>query len=130
MARESASVAKRFQNAKTFTEHLKLALEFHKEPSILQGYSPLAQPWFLHQNATEDEQEIELNPDWGEVLSEQIWEAAGLLWGDEVPLRHEHLVEQVEAEMDQGRGGKYDFFLLELNYFKRIYRPHPKNQST
>lgn len=124
-------MAKRFQNAKTFTEHLKLALEFHKEPSILQSYSPLAQPWFLHQNDSDNQQsEHEFVPDWGEVLADQIWEAAGLLWGDEVPTRHEYLVEQVEHEMDQGRGGKYDFFLLELNYFKRIYRPHPRNQST
>ncbi|MFK7805961.1 MAG: hypothetical protein AB8G95_30305, partial [Anaerolineae bacterium] len=132
MARESASVAKRFQNAKTFTEHLKLALEFHKEPQVLQNYSPLAEPWFLHQNdaAENDQPEVERTPDWGAVLSEQIWQAAGHLWGETVPQRHEDLVDQVEDEMDQGRGGKYDFFLLELNYFKRIYRPHPKNQST
>jgi tetratricopeptide (TPR) repeat protein len=132
MARESASVAKRFQNAKTFTEHLKLALEFHKEPDVLQNYSPLAEPWFLHQNdaAENDSPLAERIPEWGAVLSEQIWQAAGYLWGDAVPQRHEDLVTQVEAEMDQGRGGKYDFFLLELNYFKRIYRPHPKNQST
>lgn len=129
MARESASVAKRFQNAKTFTEHLKLALEFHKEPQILQNHSPLAEPWFLHQNETADMAHTPA-PNWGAVLSEQIWQAAGQLWRDEVPQRHEHLVAQVEAEAEQGRAGKYDFFLLELNYFKRIYRPHPKNQST
>ena len=128
MAKESSSVAKRFQNAKTFTEHLKLALEFHKEPKILQSYSPLAQPWFLHDNS--DASENESRSDWGEILCEQIWQAAGLLWGDEVPSRHDNLVDPVEAEMDKGRGGKYDFFLLELNYFKRIYRPHPRNQST
>lgn len=128
MAKDSASVAKRFQNAKTFTEHLKLALEFHKEPKVLQSHSPLAQPWFLHQN--NEESENKLQKDWGEILQEQIWEAAGLLWADDVPERHEHLVDAVEAEMDRGRGGKYDFYLLELNYFKRIYRPHPRNQST
>ncbi len=133
MAKESASVVKRFQNAKTFTEHLKLALEFHKEPKVLQSYSPLAQPWFLHQNNDknlDDSSTGGAQPDWGTILQEQIWEAAGLLWGDEVPERHEHLVDQVEEEMDRGRGGKYDFYLLELNYFKRIYRPHPRNQST
>lgn len=142
MAKSTSALAKRFQNATTFYEQLKLALEYQAEPEILRIYSPLAKPYFLSQYATDDKREAGLQNeraafrmkagqvDWGVVLSQRLLAAADTLWQGNPPTDSDALFAAVEEEATQrGRGARYDYLMLELNYFKRIYTPPPKTQA-
>ncbi|MEM7801254.1 MAG: hypothetical protein AAF633_18825, partial [Chloroflexota bacterium] len=118
----------RFTTAKTFAEQVRLALENYKTPQVLSSQSPLAKPYFLSHLVNQQVPYPLI--EWGEVLIEALDQAALRVYGADLPDRHALLVEAVEAEEERsGRGGRYDFFILELNYFKRIYRPHPRNQA-
>ena len=63
MTKSSSPIAKRFQNATTFYEQLKLALEYQAQPEILREHSPLAQPYFLNQHHAKER----LPADWQNV---------------------------------------------------------------
>ena len=123
------SVAARFENASTFYDHLKLALEFHNQPHLLNEHSPLAKPYFLYQR----DAEIKLGAsdgfaDWGATLAACLKQAASALWnGPPLPKDTETLLRGVELE--QGTSRRYHYFVLELNYFKDLYRPIPRNQA-
>ncbi|MEM7801281.1 MAG: hypothetical protein AAF633_18960, partial [Chloroflexota bacterium] len=132
MNKELASYARRFKNASSFQDHIKLALEFHARPDILQLYSPLAKPYFLYQSDIVSDRPDSFGVDagWGDILVEALRQALQTLWGGSFPDSHDELVNVVDEELEVGRGSKYAFFILELNYFKAIYRPHPRSQAT
>lgn len=134
MTKSSNTIAKRFQNATTFYEQLKLALEFQAQPDVLRDYSPLAKPYFLNQYRKHDDQGFAVHSDaavhWGAVLSQRLFEAAGSLWQGLPPKNADALLAAVEEETStQGRGQRYDYLILELNYFKRRFDPPPKTQA-
>ncbi|HRW04950.1 MAG TPA: tetratricopeptide repeat protein [Caldilineaceae bacterium] len=134
MTKSNRALVKRFHNAKTFFEQLKLALEYQAQPAILRDYSPLAKPYFLNQaqprHNAPTRQERTLVVDWGVVLSQQLLAAAAALWRDPLPPTSNALLAAVEEEMaTHGRGPRYDFLILELNYFKRLFVPPPKTQA-
>lgn len=133
MTKSNSALAKRFQNATTFYEQLKLALEYQAQPAILQTYSPLAKPYFLNQPHgrlflpadRHDGTQI----DWGAVLSRRLAEAAALLWPT-APTDAAALLAAAEEEVAvHGRGPHYAYLILELNYFKRIFTPPPQTQA-
>lgn len=134
MTKPSNTIAKRFQNATTFYEQLKLALEYHAQPDILRDYSPLAKPYFLNQQHEQRAQTSHQLPKaemhWGVVLQQRLFAAAALLWHDTPPSAVETLFDAVEEErVSKGRGPRYDYLILELNYFKQLYTPAPKTQA-
>ncbi|MEZ4664656.1 MAG: tetratricopeptide repeat protein [Caldilineaceae bacterium] len=128
MAKKSRFIGQRFQNASSFLDHLKLVLEFHKEPAVLAAFSPLATPYFLsgavNQSATDEPL------DWGLVLCAEIARTADLLWDGAPAQSTDELMALVEAEPQAAtRDNRYAFLVLELNYFQRIVRPRPRNQA-
>jgi tetratricopeptide (TPR) repeat protein len=134
MTQSSNALAKRFQNAATFYEQLKLALEYQAQPAILRDYSPLAQPYFLSQHrergALPTDRQDATQVDWGSVLSRRLRAAATLLWHGPPPADAQTLLAAAEDEVaTHGRGPQYDYLILELNYFKRLFNPPPKNQA-
>jgi len=138
MSKSNNTIAKRYQNATTFYEHLKLALEYQSAPEILREYSPLAKPYFLNQPRIGDSMgarsiapaDAAATVDWGEVLSQKLYEAAGTLWRGQPPSTAQALLDAVADEAAQrGRGSHYDYLILELNYFKRLFEPAPKTQA-
>lgn len=131
MARKNRSFQQRFQNASSFTEHLKLALEFYREPDVLSQHSPLATPYFLSGAAELGKQD---NPPeepiaWGRILCAEIKETAALLWGGPPPESSDELLDTLDQESQSVRSDRYDFLVLELNYFKQIVHPKPRNQA-
>jgi len=121
-------LAKRYQKAKSFYEQLKLALEHQQQPAILRRYSPLAKPYFLHQAQVAADPGGEV--DWGEVLSAKLAAAAAALWQGDPPTNAADLLAAVAAEdAARGRGPRYAYLILELNYFQRIFTPPPKTQA-
>ncbi len=127
MAKKKQTVGKRFERAATFFEQLKLALEFYDEPAILTAHSPLATPYFLSSSYRAGEPGAAV--DWGQLLGDEIARTAALLWGGEPPAEQQALLAAVEQEAQTARSGRYDFLLLELNYFGQIVRPRPRNQA-
>ena len=128
MARKKHTVKQRFQNASSFIDHLKLALEFHTEPVVLADYSPLATPYFLGSMVDADASAHSV--DWGQVLCTEVEHTVALLWNGSLPEDQTALMQAVESEMQTARSSRYDFLVLELNYFKRIVNPPPPNQAT
>ncbi len=134
MTKANSTLAKRYRNATTFYEQLKLALEYQAEPAILRDYSPLAKPYFLAQHRPEAATTLpdaKLTAiDWGEVLSVKLYEAAAALWRGQPPTTAQALLAAVAEEAAQrGRGPHYDYLILELNYFKQLFNPPPKTQA-
>ncbi len=140
MAKSTTALAKRFQNAATFYEQLKLALEYQAEPAILRDYSPLAKPYFLNQRgeriAPPQSKGWALSAtaaspiDWGQVLSDKLYEAATTLWRGPLPTTGQTLLAAVDEEAEtHGRGARYYYLILELNYFNRLFTPPPKTQA-
>ncbi len=140
MAKKNQTVAKRFAKAATFFDQLKLALEFHDDPAVLAAHSPLATPYFL--NSAYHAQAADKAPsnapvDWGRLLCEEIARATAQLWGGAIPTTQASLMQGVAQALNEGgnAGGQrgssacYDFLMLELNYFKQIVRPRPRNQA-
>ena len=127
MAKKNRTVEQRFQNASTFIDQLKLALEFHGEPEVLAHHSPLATPYFLSSAVATAGSDAPV--DWGQVLCAEVERTAALLWDGPLPERQSKVMAAVEAEMQNSRSSRYDFWVLELNYFKRIVRPRPRNQA-
>lgn len=127
MAKKNRTVGQRFQNASTFIDHVKLALEFCGEPDLLAAHSPLATPYFLS-SAIEADGSVAL-VHWGHVLCAEIDRTAALLWNGLLPKERSDVEAAIEEEMQNTRGSRYDFWVLELNYFKRIVRPLPRNQA-
>lgn len=129
MTTSNPLLAKRYQKAKSFYEQLKLALEHQQQPAILRRYSPLAKPYFLHQAQVAADPGGEV--DWGEVLSAKLAAAAAALWQGDPPTNAADLLAAVAAEdAARGRGPRYAYLILELNYFQRIFTPPPKTQAT
>ncbi len=140
MSKSMNALVKRFQNATTFYEQLKLALEYQAEPAILRAYSPLAKPYFLNQHGeltpAKEGKEIDLptvdaaTVDWGAVLGDKLREAASALWRGSLPTTAQALLAAVDDEATtHGRGARYHYLILELNYFKRLFTPPPKTQA-
>ncbi len=134
MTNATSTLAKRYRNATTFYEQLKLALEYQAEPAILRDYSPLAKPYFLAQHRPEAATTLPdatlTAIDWGQVLSVKLSEAAAALWRGQPPTTAQALLAAVAEEAAQrGRGPHYDYLILELNYFKRLFNPSPKTQA-
>ena len=129
MAKTNRSVGQRFQNASSFLDHLKLALEFHNKPGLLAEFSPLATPYFL--SGAINKHGADEPVAWGSVLCAEIARTVELLW-DEAPAQSiDELMQLVEdASPAAGRDNRYAFLVLELNYFQRIVRPRPRNQAT
>lgn len=126
----SKSNLKRFANAKTFYEHLKLALEFCNNPRVLSENSPLAKPYFLYQHGLSMHSgSPQSTVDWGEVLCEQIKESAEELWDGILPESSKMLLQAVDEDPNK-QANRYHFLVLELNFFNQIYTPPPKNQAT
>lgn len=134
MTRSNRTLSNRFQKATTFYEQLKLALEYQGEPDILRDYSPLAKPYFLNQprgrGVLSPPRQAAAPVHWGAVLSAKLAEAAATLWQGTLPVDAATLFAAVETESTQrGRGSRYDYLMLELNYFKQIVAPPPQTQA-
>ena len=117
----------RFQSARSYFDHVKLVLEGFAEATTLGEHSPLAAPYFLGsvlhgQMATPVAR--------GELLRAEIDKAITALWGGPLPTTGPEMLAAVaEEEATQGRSGRYDCLILELNYLKRCFQPPPKNQA-
>ena len=132
MVKKKQTVAKRFEKAATFFDQLKLALEFHDEPAVLAAHSPLATPYFLSSAYQVDKADGPLSNvpvDWGEMLRDELDRAAAQLWKGVLPSDQATLMQTVAQEGQSGSSARYDFLMLELNYFKQIVRPRPRNQA-
>ena len=132
MARKPQAVAKRFNKATTFFDQLKLALEFHDDPVLLAAHSPLATPYFLSgalRTKSPDAPSAGAPVDWGQVLCDEIARSVALLWGGPLPENQQALMEAVDEEAQTARSDRYDFLVLELNYFGRIVQPRPRTQA-
>lgn len=130
MNASARSAQNRFVNAKNFFEHLKLALEFYDSPNLLNELSPLAKPYFLHDQVYREERSTSsADTHWGEVLREKIDDALSKLWGGPLPIDSDSLVREATEE-SSGQTNKYRYLVLELNYIKKIFNPPPKNQAT
>lgn len=127
MATKNRAVGQRFENATSFIDHLKLALEFHAEPEVLAVHSPLATPYFL--NSAYNVERVGTAYHWGRVLCDEIYQTVSLLWEGPLPQERSEIEHAVACELKSARGSRYDFWVLELNYFQRIVRPTPRNQA-
>lgn len=108
----------------TFFDLLKQALESIHQPDRLGEDSPLAAPYFLGGALAG----FDATPAGrGRALLAEIDRAMESLWGGPLPANSAELLAGVEAE--GGQGGRYDCLILELNYFRRRYRPAPRSQA-
>lgn len=141
MTQPKRGTGNRFAKASTFYDHLKLALEFYNNPSILQQHSPLATPYFLRQDLStlptttnQDSPSAEAlpqekEPNWGEMLALRLAAALDALWPGTAPTSSEALFAGTESDDAQDAASCYHYLVLELNYFKRIYSPPPTTQA-
>lgn len=126
---------KRRQNdtAVTYTEHIRVALNHFDEPHWLGENSPLSAPYFLGQppmNVTTQTEDASYR---GGALREALLRAADTMWLRSAPQNKEELLATAtEARQADGyRSPPYLYLILELRYFRRVFRaaerPFPNN---
>jgi tetratricopeptide (TPR) repeat protein len=119
-------------SAGLFYEQLRLVLNNYQDLQWLGEHSPLAAPYFLG-TALSGAAEAGTAVGRGRVLQQLIQAAADSLWDGTLPGTREALETAVQAaRQEQGNKGKqYHFFLLELRYLRRFFRPraHPPADS-
>jgi tetratricopeptide (TPR) repeat protein len=108
----------------TFTDHLKHVLEMINKPEMVGQRSPLAAPYFLGA-AMRGAETSALGR--GKVLCAEIDRALEAMWWGPIPDDGATMLNAALAESDTT--GRYDCLILELNYFKRRFRPAPRNQA-
>src|SRR5262245_35514828 len=119
-----ASAKKPAPRPATFIEHLKQALEWFGDPTLLGSQSPLATPYVLGEAL----KEVEASPlGRGQALRAVLTRAAQQLWGGSLPEDGQTMLNAALNEVPSA--GCYDCLILELNYFKQRYCPAPKNQA-
>lgn len=118
---------KQLTKTTSYFEQIKWALENYAVPTTLGTDSPLAAPYFLGAALHGVTPTTAVR---GMVLCAEIDKAVASLWGAPLPVDATALMAAVAEEAEtQGRGGRYDCLILELNYFKRCYKPAPKSQA-
>lgn len=107
--------------AVSFVEQIRAALNHFADPLWLGEQSPLAAPYFLGAALGDAETAVQR----GEALRMALHAAADQLWVGALPTRKEALETTVQAERKaQGnKGPRYQYLLLELRYFRRLFRP-------
>lgn len=110
-----------------YFEQLRLALNNFNDPQWLGENSPLAAPYFLGA-ALAVEGDMTTAVGRGQTLQTVIKQAADALWDGLLPQTREELETAVQtARQEQGNSGNlYYFFLLELRYFRRYFRPRAR----
>lgn len=109
---------------KQFDEQIRLALNNFADPAWLTDQSPLAKPYFLGLALQENLDESDPAGN-GKVLQKLLRQATDQLWPGKMPPTKEALVEAVQTIRNErgNKGVEYAFFLLELRYFRRYFRP-------
>src|SRR4051794_17544737 len=112
------------ERSPSFSDHLKQVLESLNEPELLGQQSPLAAPYFLGEVIGGAEPSA-----WGrgQTLCNEVQRVVESMWGGALPPDGATMLKTVQAE--ENAGGRYDCLILELNYFKRRFRPPPRNQA-
>lgn len=105
-----------------------MVLNNYDDQQWLGENSPLAAPYFLGA-ALIDVPDAHSAVGRGRTLQQVISQAADSLWDGPLPASQEELEATVQAaRQEQGNSGnRYYFFLLDLRYLRRIFRPraHP-----
>jgi tetratricopeptide (TPR) repeat protein len=116
----------------SFTDQIRLALNHIDDGQWLGGQSPLSAPYFLGQALLDETHIVDDLERRGETLKKMILAAADSLWHDEPPSDKERLaVGAAQARQEQGyKGGSYLYYLLELRYFRRFFRPSEQPQAS
>lgn len=118
---------KQLAKSTSYFEQMKWALENYADCTRLGEDSPLAAPYFLGAALHGVMPTTAVR---GAALCAEIDKALTSLWGGPLPLDAKAMVAAVTEETEtQGRGGRYDCLILELNYLKRCYKPAPKSQA-
>jgi tetratricopeptide (TPR) repeat protein len=120
----AVSVRRTAARQTTFYDHLKQALELINEPAQLGERSPLATPYLLGGELNGVEATAQGR---GLGLGAVIARAAEALWGGPLPADGQELLAAAISEAPAA--GRYDCLVLELNYFRRRFRPAPRNQA-
>ncbi|NJM09005.1 hypothetical protein HC891_26600, partial [Candidatus Gracilibacteria bacterium] len=107
----------------TFYTHLKQALDLINQPTQLGERSLLASPYLLGAALNGVEPGAYGR---GQTLAALILRAAESLWDGPLPPDGQAIL--AAALGDLSAGGRYDYLILELNYFKQRVRPAPRNQ--
>ena len=115
----------------SFTDQIRFALNHFDDVQWLGEQSPLSAPYFLGQALIDQANRIDDPPRRGQLLKNMLLAAADTLWQDDLPENKEALATGAsEARREQGhKGGKYLYFLLELRYFRRFFRPAERPQA-
>ncbi len=115
-----------------FFDRLRLVLNNFADAQWLGENSPLAAPYFLGA-ALAGVTDADTAVGRGRILQQVVQTAADTLWGEPLPASREALETAVQtARQEQGNtGNHYHFFLLELRYLRRYFRPraHPAADS-
>jgi tetratricopeptide (TPR) repeat protein len=98
-------------------------LELINEPTQLGEQSPLAAPYLLGAALNKVEPSAYGR---GQALAALIARAAANLWNGPLPADTQELFSAAMNETPAA--GRYDYLILELNYFKQHFRPAPLNQ--
>ena len=120
---------RRYRNASTFFDYLKLALDDYQNPEALGQLSPLTTPYFLGR-ALINEPTAETDMGRGQVLCREIDHAMESLWGDTLPADVDALFQGAAPdEAQKGSNDRYHYLILELTYFKRYFAIGPKTHA-
>lgn len=122
---------KRNRTLTAFEEQVKTALRKLHDPVWLGENSPLAELNFLGSHPM-------INPSTkqrGLLLCQLLTETQQALWGEPLPASAQAIVEALHHENSQPGSSRYDFWLLDLNYFQHYLpveynRRKPLEQAT
>ncbi len=118
--------------AVSYTDQVRLALNHFDDLAWLGAQSPLSAPYFLGQALSADADNLDNPVHRGQALKRSMLAAADSLWSDEPPIDKKSL-ETAAFQDHQAHGykaGGYLYFLLELRYFRRFFRPSEQPQAT
>jgi len=116
------------KTAVSFTDQLRLALNNFDDAEWLGDQSPLSAPYFLGAALSD----FDSPAGRGQALKKMILAAADTMWSAEPPTSKETLeTGAFNDRQEHGyKGGSYLFFLLELRYFRRFFRPAEQPQAS
>ena len=107
-----------------FGKSLRFVLNNFSNLATLEEESPLAQPYFLGESLKQPA-EIDATYPRAEILRHEILQAAAQFWGDTLPSTQQELIAQVDKERREigNKGKRYYYLLLEIKYFRQLFRP-------
>lgn len=117
--------------AVSFIDQIRSALYHFDDLQWLGEHSPLSAPYFLGEALLAQANHVADPARRGQTLKQMLLAAAYTLWQDEPPANKEALIANAtQARLKQGhKEGSYLYFLLELRYFRRYFRPADQPQA-